>query len=207
MLFFGPTSPTQDPHAQLLGTLRPVVNLRGPLGATAWVRQTGKFSNTECRYNPNATTSLKTMPGMECRPYVAPGAAPDSGIVALQRALVVLGQNVSVDGKIGAQTRSALANVLPSIGNAIDGDLKYPVLALAVVVLTGKGDSTIVSIAPELAVALNTYALVNSGVTPDVGAGAPNYPAASGSPWYTQTSGKIAIGIGAALVLLLVLRK
>lgn len=185
-------------------------NCRNPYAGAAtvgtWVRQPQPRSNLECMKDAKGVTT--------CRPYGA------TGVRGLQTALKALATTTgdakfdpkAIDGAMGLNTRMALGQALVAVGNTFAGWLKYITIPAAVALSQGlkTSDDVVIQNADAIAAAISLAAvrLTPAGpvlapldpgmLTPD-GAGA--------APWYTTAPGKVGIGLGAAIVLLLVLRR
>lgn len=199
MIFYGNAMPTSVRGVELMGP-----GLRG-LGETGWIRQAQPRSNVECR--DNAAGKL------ECRPYGA------TGVKALQTSLKALADTTGqakydprgIDGAMGFNTRMALGYAINDVGATFSSWLRLLTVPLAVRLTMGYKDldDIVIQNADALAAAISLAAV---RLAPGGGAMLPSsgqpMPAPVVAPaWYTTTNGKIGLGLGAVVLLLLVLRK
>ncbi len=195
------------------GNARPGVALMGPFGATTGGEapgqtpaSTGWITQSPAPYNALECRSVDHK--RQCRPVTA------GGVMGLQQALTVMATATgnskfnpgAVDGKIGTNTRIALAYAINQISNSLSSDLKYPALILAGTALSGQVDAQIASMAPELAAAISLWTVNESPAASIINTAGGEFPVASPA-WYTTTGGKVAIAAGIGVVLLLAFKK
>lgn len=206
MIFYGNAMPTSVHGVELMGH----PSLAGLGAVTRWIRQSGNFSSIEC-LETDGKVNVKN-----CRPYGA------TGVKALQTALKALADATGkakydpqgIDGKLGFNTRMALGVAINDIAYTFAPELRYVTVPLAIALVAGAGysrnDEILLKSAEPLAAAISVAAV---RLAPASSAGGPlpssgSYtPSAVAPAWYTTTNGKIGLGLGAAVLLLLVLRK
>jgi len=145
------------------------------------------------------------------------------GVKKLQQSLIALAAQTgdpkfhpgAADGIIGSKTRLATAYAIVKISGSLSSSLKYATYPIAIVAVSGSDrvDSLISSQSLTLAAAIAAYNIKLATATAPPPASdlpvelAPGGSGSAGPAWYTTTNGKIGLGIGAAILLLLVLKK